>query len=99
MEAFLYDLRHALRSLSKRPLLATVAILSIAIGIAANTTIASVAQVLLLRSLPGVGDTERTVELSRTVGGRGRDTFSYPELVALREGGGDAFEQLAGWRF
>jgi predicted permease len=98
METFLYDLRHAVRSLGRRPLLATVAVLSIAIGIGANTAILSVADVLLFRPLAGVGDAARSVELSRTVGGRGRDTFTYQELLDLRAMGGEAFEQLAGWR-
>jgi len=98
VESLWYDLRHALRQLRQRPLLAAVAIASLAIGIGANTAILSVANALFLKPPSGVADPARAVELGRTQGGRGRDTFSYPELLALREAGDSAFTGLAGWQ-
>src|SRR5262249_46527626 len=97
MEGILYDLRHAARGLRQRPLFAAVACLSIAIGIAANTTIFSVVNALFLRPPAGIVDPSRVVEVSRTTGGRGRDTFGYPELLDMR--GAHVFENLAGWRW
>ena len=46
------DLRFALRGLRRSPLFATVAILSLALGIGANTAIFTFMDQLLLRQLP-----------------------------------------------
>ena len=48
----LQDFRYALRSLASRPLMATVAVLSLALGIGVNTAIFSVFERMLLRRLP-----------------------------------------------
>src|ERR687889_1961498 len=46
------DLRYAIRGLRRSPLFATVAILSLALGIGANTTIFTLIDQILLRKLP-----------------------------------------------
>ena len=52
METFIEDLRYAIRSLAKRPGFTTIAILTLALGIAASTAIFSVVDGVLLRALP-----------------------------------------------
>ena len=60
MSNLLADLRYALRILRRSPLFATVAILSLALGIGANTAIFSLMDQIVLRKLP-VKDPDRLV--------------------------------------
>jgi predicted permease len=59
------DLRHALRAMSARPAFAGVAVLSLALGIGANTAIFSLWNGVLHASLPGVASPEGLVMLTR----------------------------------
>ncbi|MCM3900448.1 MAG: ABC transporter permease [Pyrinomonadaceae bacterium] len=52
METFFRDLRYSVRMLIKSPAFTAVAVISIALGIGANTTVFSVINAVLLRSLP-----------------------------------------------
>lgn len=83
------DLRYGLRSLLQSPGFALTAILTLALGIGANTAVFSVMNAILLRSLP-VADASRLVYL-RTSGPPPHtgtidttQTFSYPVYEALR---------------
>jgi predicted permease len=79
-----HDIRYAARALGRSPLFAIVSVLSIAIGVGATTGIVTLANTLLLRPPPGVGNPERLVALGRTNDGRGFDQFSYPTIVDYR---------------
>ena len=52
LEGFFADIRFAMRMLAKNPGISSVAILSFALGIGANTAIFSVINAVLLRTLP-----------------------------------------------
>ncbi len=82
------DLRFALRSLGKAPVFTTVAVLSLALGIGANTAIFSLLDQLLLRPLP-VRDPGAIVQMAgkgRHYGSNwGMDNMSYPMYRDFRD--------------
>jgi putative ABC transport system permease protein len=79
------DLRLAVRSLRATPVVTTVAILSLALGIGANTTIFSLVNSLLLRTLP-VADAQRLAILTSPALSY-RAPFSYATFEKIREHG------------
>lgn len=85
-ESFLQDARHAARGLTRGPVFALTAILSLAIGIGATTAMFSLVDTLLLSSPPGIGAPERLVNVGRTQDGNGFDNMSYPNFVDYRDG-------------
>ncbi len=81
LESVLSDLRYAARSLRRNPGFAIVAILSLGLGIGANTATFSVYSALVLRTLP----IERPEELVRVTYGDGRTSFTNPLWEELRD--------------
>ena len=72
------DLRFGLRMLRKNPGFSTVAVLTLALGIGANTAIFSVVDTVLLHSLP-YPDSARLVNIARTVANASIPMFTYWE--------------------
>ncbi len=81
MDSFRQDIRFAFRTLGKNRLFTLAAVLSLAVGIAANTTVFSVANALLVRPMAGVGDATGLVEIGRSGNGTTFDNFSYPNSL------------------
>jgi hypothetical protein len=81
LDTLLSDLRYALRALRAAPAFATVAIVSLALGIGANTAIFSIIDALVLKSLP-VSHPEQLVEV---VMNKDNVIFTNPLWEAIRD--------------
>lgn len=93
MHTFWQDIRFGLRVLAKNPGFTVIAIITLALGIGANTAIFSLMNQLLLRRLP-VRNASELVEIHNPGPKTGRvssdgddaDSFSYPMYKGLRDG-------------
>jgi putative ABC transport system permease protein len=95
MGALLQDVRYGLRMLVKKPGFTIVAVLTLALGVGANTAIFSIVNAVLLRSLP-YPDPDRLVRIYFNEPGVGlRDVrFSKPEMDDLQTRAG-VFEDVS----
>src|ERR1041384_7177833 len=91
------DIRYAVRGLVKRPGFVAIAVITLALGIGANTAIFSLVNTVLLRSLPVPHPTEIV-----SVALRGKDdsmsAFSYPNYKDFRDHN-DVLSGLLVYRF
>jgi putative ABC transport system permease protein len=93
VETFLQDLRYAFRMLSKSPGFTIVAVLTLALGIGANTAIFSVVNGVLLKPLP-YRQPDRLVTLFLHGRGLDRGVMGTADFLALNQRQ-KAFEQVA----
>jgi predicted permease len=102
MDTLLQDIRYGFRTLLKTPGFTLIAVLSLALGIGANTAIFSIIDALMLRQLP-VRQPERLVSFGDGqwagvfggIPGQAVDIFSEPQLAAIREKN-EVFEDVCG---
>jgi predicted permease len=95
MQTLLPDLRYAARMLLKKPGFTLVAIITLALGIGANTAIFSLVNATLLRPLPVV-EPERLVYVFSGNPGAPYNASSYPDYVDFRDQS-QVFSGLACW--
>ncbi|HEV2500766.1 MAG TPA: ABC transporter permease [Terriglobia bacterium] len=92
LETLLQDVRYGLRQLRRNPGFAAVAIITLALGIGANTAIFTVFDAVLLRLLPVRQPSQLVMLTDPNGGGSGygmesgtRDLLGYPEFEYLRD--------------
>jgi putative ABC transport system permease protein len=98
MQTLWQDLRYGARMLLKKPGFTLIAVITLALGIGANTAIFSVVNAALLRPLP-YAEPDRLAQLWETNIKRDLPFFavSVPNYVSWKEQS-QTFEQLAAWR-
>jgi len=84
--SMLQDLKGGVRGLAKSPGFAALAIVTLALGIGANTTIFSWINSTLLNPVPGLTNPSEVVSLTLSKPGENPFPFTYPDVEAMREG-------------
>src|SRR5262245_10491021 len=90
LDGLVRDVRYALRALYRSPGYASVAVLSLALGIGANTAIVGIVDALMWRSLPVRNSDDLAI-----VSASGFFNMSYGSFEALRDGGASAIDLSA----
>jgi macrolide transport system ATP-binding/permease protein len=93
MESLVSNARYAVRRLVKNPMFTLVAIVSLGLGIGANTAIFSLVNAVIIRDLP-FADPETLVDVYEGVEGFSHGTLSYPDYMDLVESSTDVFSAV-----
>jgi putative ABC transport system permease protein len=86
METLLQDVRYGFRMLRQSPGFTAVAVITLALGIGANTAMFSVINSVLFHSLP-FRDSSRVTVLWKTMSNGNRNAFSTPAFLEMRQQG------------
>lgn len=98
MNTLLQDARYGLRTLARNPGFATVAILTLALGIGGNATVFSWMRSVLLSPLPGVPQASRLVAVETVMPDGAYHTSSYPDYRDFRDRN-HVFDGMIGFEF
>jgi putative ABC transport system permease protein len=96
IETILQDLRYSFRTLAKSPGFTLVAVLTLALGIGANTAIFSMIDWLLLRPLPVKDPGQLAYLVTQPADNNYNNGFSYPNFEDIRDRTRSVFSHVAG---
>jgi len=94
MGTLLQDLRFAFRQLRRAPGFAVTAVLTLALGVGANTAIFSLVNTLLLKPLPVPNGQQIMAVVPRENSGPLQQAFSWPEFKEIRARSGQSFSDV-----
>jgi macrolide transport system ATP-binding/permease protein len=97
MQSFWQDLRYAARTLRNSPGFTIIAIITLGLGMAVNTTVFSVINGLILRPLPVSHPEQIAVLAMQQTGTPGFQRFSYPDYQDIRQQT-EGFSDIIGYR-
>jgi putative ABC transport system permease protein len=97
MQSLWQDLRYGARMLLKKPGFTFVAVVTLGLGIGANTAIFSLVNTILLRPLP-IAQPQRVVEVTPLIKEASIGAFSYPFYLDFRDKN-DVFDGMAAYYF
>ena len=95
MDTFVFNVRYAIRRLTRSPMFTLVAIVSLGLGIGANTAMFSLVNAIIIRDMP-YENPETLVDVYTAAEGFSHGTLSYPDYVTVLEGSTDVFEAVSG---
>ncbi len=94
VDKLMFNVRYAVRRLQQSPVFTMVAIVSLALGIGANTAMFSLVNAIVIRDLP-FEEPETLVNVYESVSGS-YGQLSYPDYEDLAEGSTDVFAEVSG---
>ena len=95
VDTLVTNVRYAVRRLARSPMFTFVAVLSLGLGIGANTAMFSLVNAAILRDVP-FEHPEELVDLYEASEGFTHGTLSYPDYLDLAEGSTDVFAAVGG---
>jgi len=99
MTGLIQDVRYAMRQLRKSPGFFFIVVLTLGLGIGANTAIFSMVDWLVLRSLPIKDPKQMNVLAFARSGANSETQFAYPEFLELQKQTQDVFSGVAPFIF
>jgi len=97
MPQILHNIRFALRRITGNPGFSVIAVLSLALGIGANTLIFSIMNTFLFRVSP-YSESGELVNIYRDREAFRYGPMSYPDYLELRDASSEIFDDLGGFR-
>ena len=95
VDSFVFNIRYAIRRLMRSPMFTLVAIVSLGLGIGANTAMFSLVNAVIIRDLP-YENPETLVDVYSSSEGFSHGPLSYPDYETLLDGSTDVFEDVSG---